>query len=446
MATTITTKYGTKINVDGLTPEQIAKVRSIAEDNGAYGAKGAALAAQFQKTNAQGAAAPTAPDTSGAYSTAGKDEAALKAERERTIAEIQKRGGKDAAPNYAARLEQIDGALRTIRAAPVAPAGPAAPADPSPYGNVGDPTKADPVNPTGGPVSNSPTPPPGAALVPAPLPEGPPKPDFTPTPVPGEKLGIDTETGVIDPNKAVPTITGAVADDTKRNFEMNNPQWQRDSLGNLQEIVTDPITGVTSIKQTAGASLTAANNAFTNAALGWANSGDNAKAAADANYNYLTRNYSQDKQREMEETKQELANRGIPLNFAGDPNNPDNLYSRATGSIDRKFQGLYDQANNQALMARDASLSTQVGVIGSLGSTVAQQSPGFTAFQGGQSNQGEALLNILGTISDADMAKYGIDKDFAAKLKAIAASKSGGSSGSSDGGVIIGGNAPGFGV
>lgn len=53
MANTITTKYGTKINVKGLTPEQIQKVRGIAENNGAYGAKGAALADTFRKKAAK---------------------------------------------------------------------------------------------------------------------------------------------------------------------------------------------------------------------------------------------------------------------------------------------------------------------------------------------------------------------------------------------------------
>lgn len=338
MANYITTKYGTKINVTGLTPEQIAKVRSTAEDKGAYGTKGAALADTFRAKNT---------------------------------------------------------ATKPVQPAPTVPQTPAT---------------------------------------------------NTPVPVPGPALGVDPKTGVIDPNKAVPTITGAVQDDTNKNFQMQNPTQQTDVLGNKQEITTDPTTGKTIINQTAGGGLSAANQAFTNAAMGFANAGDNAKAAADANYSYLTRNYSQDKSRELEATKQELANRGIPLNFAGDPNNPDNLYSRAIGSIDQKYQGLYDQANNQALMARDTSLSTQAGVIGALGGAVAQQSPGFTAFQGGQSNQGEALLNLLGTISDADMTKYGIDKEMAAKLKAIAASRSGGKSGSNDSGPIIGGNAPGFGV
>lgn len=47
--TTITTKYGTKINTTGLTPEQVAKVRATAENKGAYGSKGAALADSFRK-------------------------------------------------------------------------------------------------------------------------------------------------------------------------------------------------------------------------------------------------------------------------------------------------------------------------------------------------------------------------------------------------------------
>ena len=45
----ITTKYGTKIDVTGLDAKQVEQVRSMAEDKGAYGAKGAALAKQLQE-------------------------------------------------------------------------------------------------------------------------------------------------------------------------------------------------------------------------------------------------------------------------------------------------------------------------------------------------------------------------------------------------------------
>lgn len=53
MSKTIVTKFGTKINIEGLDPKQIDKVRSMAEDKGAYGAKGAALASTFQKQNSK---------------------------------------------------------------------------------------------------------------------------------------------------------------------------------------------------------------------------------------------------------------------------------------------------------------------------------------------------------------------------------------------------------
>jgi hypothetical protein len=49
----ITTKYGTKIDITGLSQDQIKKVRSTAEDKGAYGAKGAALADKM-RANAGG--------------------------------------------------------------------------------------------------------------------------------------------------------------------------------------------------------------------------------------------------------------------------------------------------------------------------------------------------------------------------------------------------------
>lgn len=68
MAKTVTTKYGTKINVDGLTPDQVKKVLSMAQDKGAYGAKGAAFAKQLQKSAATPPAAG-APGTGGNLTT-----------------------------------------------------------------------------------------------------------------------------------------------------------------------------------------------------------------------------------------------------------------------------------------------------------------------------------------------------------------------------------------
>jgi len=56
---TITTKYGTKIDVTGLNDAQIKQVRSVAEDKGAYGGKGAALADKLRNGGGAGNTSPT---------------------------------------------------------------------------------------------------------------------------------------------------------------------------------------------------------------------------------------------------------------------------------------------------------------------------------------------------------------------------------------------------
>ena len=84
--------------------------------------------------------------------TLGKSEDELKAQRERTLAEIKAKGGKASAPNLTERLNQIDGALRTIRKNPEQPQNPNAPTTPPP-------TPPTPPNP---PVTPTPQPqPPG---------------------------------------------------------------------------------------------------------------------------------------------------------------------------------------------------------------------------------------------------------------------------------------------
>ncbi len=60
----IKTKYGTVINTSGLSPEQVAKVRQVAEGKGAYGSKGAALANTFRKQAKKSPATPP-PGTPG---------------------------------------------------------------------------------------------------------------------------------------------------------------------------------------------------------------------------------------------------------------------------------------------------------------------------------------------------------------------------------------------
>lgn len=72
-------KYGIKVDVSGLTPDQVSKVRSMAENKGNYGAKASALANVFRQQNAkanqpqpiqpvnqpQGVQAPQAPQSPG---------------------------------------------------------------------------------------------------------------------------------------------------------------------------------------------------------------------------------------------------------------------------------------------------------------------------------------------------------------------------------------------
>ena len=154
-------------------------------------------------------------------------------------------------------------------------------------------------------------------------------------------------------------------------------------------------------------------------------SGD-VQAARDAAYGYITKDYAANKAQEMEEMKSELANRGVIY----DPGNPQGLWGRSIGSIDKKYQSLDDAAKMQAIGAGNTILGTESQV----GATAA-----------------DTFLKAVLGMSDADLTKYGIDKDYVTKIKQIQASKQiaaskggGGGGGSTD--AIIGGTAPGFNV
>lgn len=312
MAKFVTTKFGTKINVEGLNENQVKKVLATAQDKGAYGVKGANLAKTLQKKMGTG-------------------------------------------------------------------------------GNAGGNKPG-----TGG----------------------------------GYNLGVGQQGG-IDQTQAVDTVTGAVENDFQRNFNANNPGQQTDALGNRQNIQIDPTTGQTSISQEAGAGLTAANNAFTNAATDFANAGSAAEAAAEADYSFLTKDFESRKAREMEQTKTELANRGIPMDLSRDTS----LYSQNIGDINNRYEDAYNQARNQSLVTGNQTLATRANVLGTLGATVAGQNPTFTAFQGGQSQTGDALQNLLNIISNANLNKYGLKQK-----------NKGGGGAAADNSPVIGGVAPGFNV
>lgn len=255
----------------------------------------------------------------------------------------------------------------------------------------------------------------------------------------GKSLGVSRKTGAINPNKAVPTVTSAVNQDIASTFNMNNPGSQTDAAGNSQQITRDPVTGEVKIVQTGGQNYQGASNAFLSALNDFSGNGQNARMSAqDAAYGYITKDYGEQKNREIAAERQRLAEQGIP-DDPGDLNNP---YQKLIGRIDNKYQGLYDQAKNQAILSGNSIYSTNAGVVNTLGGTVQGQTPNFTPYAGGQSNSADYIINLIKTMSDADLAKYGIDKDTATKLKTakIAAGASGG--GSSDSGFLIGGTAP----
>lgn len=400
MSKFLTTKYGTRINVEGLSPQQVARVRKVAEDSGAYGSRGAALAKQLQQRNSRQPA-------------------------------------------------------------------------------VGEPT------------------PEADAAVEIALP--------TRTP----DLGVNQQTGVINPNVAAPVLTGAEERDAQYNFNLNNPGQQTDIFGNTQSIAIDPQTGqVTKTAQAGG--LGSAAQSFLTGALGQAQQGaqldlsnelgqlqgarldlsgapqilqagdvrGDAQAVADANFGFLTRNLQRDKGRELEETKQMLAERGIPIDYE----NPDSMWNKAVGSIEEKYQNLTDQANQQALMSRDASLQAltnvqgsardaflrsagmefdaatgqakdsaalkgmQTGqvlnVLGAAGNVVGLTSPQFTQYQGGQIDQSSLIAGLLGLTSEAAQGNRALSQDFKTKMAAI--NKPAGGGGAPGGGfnITIGGVAP----
>jgi len=122
--------------------------------------------------------------------------------------------------------------------------------------------------------------------------------------------------------------------------------------------------------------------------------------AAQHTADFATRDFERDKAREMEAAKQELANRGIPYNpaEAQNPNSTD-LYGRTIGGITQRYQ-------DATLDARNSAYSS------ALNSALSAYGTNVNAF----------IQGALGADQNT-LTKYGIDKDFLAKLKSIQAEK-----------------------
>lgn len=252
------------------------------------------------------------------------------------------------------------------------------------------------------------------------------------------KTGVGSA-GQIDANRASNSLYNLERNDARLNFNMNNPGLQVDAFGNRQDIVTDPSSGETTLVQTAGGPLSGTLNAFQNAIGGYTSNFQNAVSnAQNANYNFLTRNLATDKARELENAKQELAQRGIPI----DPSQ-NSLWSKSIESIDRKYQDLTNQANNQAIMAGNETLGAQVGaqnsILGSLTNTAQAFKQNATPYQGGSIDQSGTLADSIKTTSGADLSKYQIDKDYAAKMAQIKAQQAAAGGGGSSSNVVFNG-------
>jgi len=276
-------------------------------------------------------------------------------------------------------------------------------------------------------------------------------------------LGVN-EDGTIDAGKATKAVTDTANADITKTFNMQNPSEQTDAFGNTRTVTRNPKTGETKITDSAGGSLQATLDQFIAALGNYSKQGpldlsgapkilqtgdvqDEFTSAADANYNYITKDYEQQKQREMESARQELANRGIPLGSK--------LYDKTLNDINTKYQGMYDQAKNQGIMAGNQTLSTITGIqSGARDSYVDSQTKmhnsglsdaaalsgiasGFkqtaTPYAGGQSNLSPQLQALLGQISEADLKKLTIE---------LSKRNSGGGGGSSSTGGFAIGNAP----
>lgn len=141
----------------------------------------------------------------------------------------------------------------------------------------------------------------------------------------------------------------------------------------------------------------------------------------DANYAYLSRDFAQNKATEIENKKQELANRGIP--YSDDPNSP---YGKAIREIDTRYSDLDAQARNQAIAGGNDTIST------------------FS--NAAKGNFDSFLSGVLG-LTDAELKNKGLNQADIQQLRAlksnerIARLRSAGSGGSN---ISVSDNAPGW--
>ena len=246
---------------------------------------------------------------------------------------------------------------------------------------------------------------------------------------------VNKKTGTVDPTGASEDVAEAEKKDVDTNFKLSQPQKITDQYGNVRTVTRDPVTGEVTITDELGGTAQKFRDLATAAAETF-NGGVSRQRAEEATYGTLTKYYDRDQERESEQAKQELANRGIPYDPAAaqDPNSK-NLYGRTIGGISERYRGLKDDASRQAILAGNQAYAVDSSARDSFLNAVTSGANTFSGKFGQYQNQvqtdsSQDVKDILALSSDAYMTKYGIDKDTYTKKLAIAKSGSSGSSSS----------------
>lgn len=261
---------------------------------------------------------------------------------------------------------------------------------------------------------------------------------------------VNEKTGTVNTQKASDVVATAEAGDIKKNVGLQNPNMT-DIFGNKQTITYDA-AGNPVINQEAGGLTGTLSSQAQAMAQGYVDPMTLRQRGEEAAYNTLTRFYDRDKSREMEEAKQELANRGIPYDpaAANDPN-ATSLYGKTIGNIGQKYQTLKEQAAQQAILSGNQNVATQSGVqstaLSDFTNAAVNTSAKFNPYQGTTTDASADAKDIIALSAQQYANKYGISVDAALKKKALAQQGSGSSgSGAQDTSPVISGNAPGWNV
>jgi len=143
------------------------------------------------------------------------------------------------------------------------------------------------------------------------------------------------------------------------------------------------------------------------------------QANYDASYALNTSGLEERKAREIEEARQIAAERGLPFDptTQGTYGDPNTAYGKALNPTVARYDQMYKDAGNQATLAAQSAVEAEGGLSNQAYAAYLQGVMGLTA------TEAQAKAN--------ELTKYGIDKDYKAKMAAVAASgkSSGGSSG-----------------